>query len=46
MMGFGTARCEPLLSGTEVRMVDQEIERKMAVQAAQVVSKSNVLKHS
>jgi hypothetical protein len=31
MMGFGTARCEPPLSRTEVKMVDQEIERKMAV---------------
>ena len=31
IMAFGTARCEPLLSGTEVKMVDQEIERKIAV---------------
>jgi hypothetical protein len=29
--GVGTARCEPPLSGTKVKIVDQEIERKMAV---------------
>ena len=41
MMGFGTARCKPLLDRTEIRMVDQEIERKAAVQAAEMVSKSD-----